>query len=170
MGRPQCDTIMVAYDGGPNADRAIGYAAHYLSATTCHVVTAWETGMQQSARLSTYSGGMQPLLDTRFDSQVDAALLAEAEQTNARGVDLARQAGLTATGRMVEVTSTVWGTLVHAADDLDVDVLVIGTRGASGLKALLRSSVAERVLKHCHRPVLVVPAGCGAVEETAGQN
>ena len=76
------------------------------------------------------------------------------------GVTLAAECGLTARGSLVEVESTVWGALVAAAEALDVDLLVTGTRGASGLKALLRSSVAERVLKHCHRPVFIVPAKC----------
>ena len=47
-----------------------------------------------------------------------------------------------------------------AADALKVDLLVTGTRGSTGLKALLRSSVAERVLKHCQRPVFIVPSRC----------
>ena len=110
--------------------------------------------------MSTLSGGMQPFIDTQLDTGVDQALQAEAESINARGVQLATETGLAARGSLVEVESTVWGALVAAADALDVDLLVTGTRGASGLKALLRSSVAERVLKHCHRPVFIVPAKC----------
>ena len=70
------------------------------------------------------------------------------------------EAGLDARGSLVEVESTVWGALVAAADALKVDLLVTGTRGSTGLKALLRSSVAERVLKHCQRPVFIVPSRC----------
>ncbi|GAA3704288.1 universal stress protein [Gordonia hankookensis] len=153
-------TLMIAYDGSPNADRAIRYAAQFLRAATAHVVTAWQPGGMSPARLSTLSGGMQPFLDTQLEAGVDHALKEEAETLNKSGVELAVSVGMAAHGSLVEVESTVWAALVAAADALDVDLLVTGTRGASGLKALLRSSVAEAVLKHCHRPVFIVPAQC----------
>ncbi|MEE4022192.1 universal stress protein [Gordonia sp. PKS22-38] len=161
-GRDQSarQTLMIAYDGSDNADRAIRYAGRFLRAETAHVVTAWQPGELSPTRLSTLSGGMQPFIDTRLEVGVDEALEQEAENINHRGVDLATEAGLSAKGSLVEVESTVWGALVAAADALSVDLLVTGTRGSSGLKALLRSSVAERVLKHCHRPVFIVPAQC----------
>ncbi|GAB91405.1 hypothetical protein GORHZ_130_00280 [Gordonia rhizosphera NBRC 16068] len=151
---------MIAYDGSPNADRAIRYAGRFLRARTAYVVTAWEPGGMSPTRLSALSGGMQPFVDTRLESGVDEALRDEAAAVNEGGVSLATSVGLTAKGSLVEVESTVWGALVAAADALDVDLLVTGTRGESGLKALLHSSVAESVLKHCNRPVFVVPAKC----------
>lgn len=160
IGAKTDQVLMIAYDGSPNADRAIRYAGTFLRAERAYVVTAWQPGSMSPARMSTLSGGMQPFIDTQLDTGVDQALQAEAESINARGVQLATETGLSARGSLVEVESTVWGALVAAADALDVDLLVTGTRGASGLKALLRSSVAERVLKHCHRPVFIVPAKC----------
>ncbi|WP_262365649.1 universal stress protein [Gordonia sp. OPL2] len=154
------NVLMIAYDGSPNADRAIRYAGQFLRAETAFVVTAWQPGGMSPTRLSTLSGGMQPFIDTRLEAGVDHALESEAETINCKGVDLAKSVGLSARGSLVEVESTVWGALVAAADALDVDLLVTGTRGASGLRALLHSSVAERVLKHCHRPVFIVPAQC----------
>ena len=153
-------TLMIAYDGSPNADRAIRYAGQFLRAQSAVVVTAWQPGGMTPARMSTLAGGMQPFIDTQLDAGVDQALEDEAAAINERGVTLAAESGLSARGTLVEVESTVWGALVAAAEALDVDLLVTGTRGASGLKALLRSSVAERVLKHCHRPVFIVPAKC----------
>ncbi|MGV9709348.1 universal stress protein [Gordonia sp. NPDC003424] len=152
--------LMIAYDGSPNADRAIRYAGQFLRAEKAVVVTAWEPGGMSPARLSSLTGGMQPFIDTRLEAGVDDELRAEATEINTRGVELARSVGLDARGNLVEVESTVWGALVAAADALEVDLLVTGTRGESGLKALLHSSVAERVLKHCHRPVFIVPARC----------
>lgn len=154
------DTIMIAYDGSENADRAIDYAGRFLASHRAYVVTAWESGVHQSARLSALSCGMQPVLDSVVDQDIDDALHDDARQRNSRGVQRAKEAGLVAEGRLAEVDSTIWGALVGAADTLEVDILVTGTRGSSGLRALLHSSVAEHVLKHCHRPVLVVPADC----------
>lgn len=159
-GNSAAQTLMIAYDGSPNADRAIRYAGQFLRAQSAVVVTAWQPGGMTPARMSTLAGGMQPFIDTQLDAGVDQALEDEAASINERGVTLAAECGLTARGSLVEVESTVWGALVAAAEALNVDLLVTGTRGASGLKALLRSSVAERVLKHCHRPVFIVPAKC----------
>lgn len=154
-------SVMIAFDGGANSERAISYAGHFLKASVAHVVTAWQPGTLNPARLSSLSAGIQPFVDTTpLEMDVDDAVRDEAARVNALGVEMARRAGLEAHGTLVEVESTVWGALVSAADTLDVDLLVTGTRGDLGLKALLRSSVAGRVLKHCHRPVFVVPATC----------
>lgn len=154
-------SVMIAYDGGPNSQRAVIYACRFLKASHAHVVTAWQPGSLNPARLSTLSAGIQPFIDTSpLALDVDDALHTEAADINSGGVNLAREYGLTATGTLVEVESTVWGALVAAAETLDVDLLVTGTRGSSGLKALLRSDVAGSVLKHCHRPVFIVPASC----------
>lgn len=154
-------SVMIAFDGAANSERAIDYAAHFLRATMAHIVTAWQPGTLTPARLSTLSAGIQPYVDTAaLELDVDDAVRDEAALVNARGVDRARHAGLDASGTLVEVESTVWAALVAAADSLEVDMLVTGTRGDSGLKALLHSSVAGRVLRHCHRPVFIVPATC----------
>lgn len=157
---PRKTVMMIAYDGSPNADRAIEYASRFLSAHDAHVVTAWEPGTTSPARLSSLASGFGPPPDSTYDAEIDRAVRAEARSVNERGLELAAAHGLTATGSLVEASSTVWGALVAAADALEVDLLVTGTRGASGLRALLRSSVSHRVLQHCHRPVFVVPAQC----------
>lgn len=46
--------------------------------------------------------------------------------------------------------------IVEYADDADVDQIVIGSHGRSGLSRLLRGSVSERVLRHASVPVTVV--------------
>lgn len=50
----------------------------------------------------------------------------------------------------------------EAADELDADLVVIGTHGRTGLKRLLLGSVAERVVRLCRRHVMVArPAADG---------
>lgn len=43
------------------------------------------------------------------------------------------------------------------ADELGADLVVVGTHGRTGLDRMLLGSVAERVLRLAHVPVLVVP-------------
>lgn len=47
--------------------------------------------------------------------------------------------------------------IVREARDNDVDVIVLGTHGRSGLRKVLMGSVAERVIGHAPCPVLVTP-------------
>lgn len=52
-----------------------------------------------------------------------------------------------------------WHELVaHAKSDPDIDLIVIGTHGRTGLKHALLGSVAEKVVRHARCPVLVVRA------------
>lgn len=44
--------------------------------------------------------------------------------------------------------------IVEAADELDADLIVMGTRGAAGLEHLLMGSVAGRTIRTAHCPVL----------------
>ncbi|MDQ1262417.1 MAG: hypothetical protein QG575_1598 [Euryarchaeota archaeon] len=48
--------------------------------------------------------------------------------------------------------------LLKLCRDGGFDLIVLGTIGKSGLKKFLLGSVAEKVVRHAHVPVLVVPA------------
>lgn len=148
--------MVIAYDGTPNARRAVRYAGRFLSASRAVVLTVWSPVQR---------GGSDPIqvdLDGPPDpydaDDVDIAF-ADAQRTNDHGVKLARSAGLTAEARCVAMTGTVWSTIIEAADELDADLIVTGTRGTTGLRSLLQSSVADHVLRRGHRPVLIVPPG-----------
>jgi nucleotide-binding universal stress UspA family protein len=42
------------------------------------------------------------------------------------------------------------------AEDKDIDLIVIGTRGKSGFEKILLGSVASKVVTYAHCPVMVV--------------
>ncbi len=52
---------------------------------------------------------------------------------------------------------TPWKTILEVADDIDADVIVMGTRTHSGVSQFLLGSTANKVMHHTKRPVLVVP-------------
>lgn len=151
------DLMLIAYDGSDNAKRAIEYAGRFLAANRAVVVTAWEPMVRQAARMSGLSGVMQP--EWVPDETAEDIALTDAKTTNDEGVDLALVAGLNAEGRCCESATAIWATIVECADELDADIIVTGTRGTTGLRSLLQSSVADHVLRHSHRPVLIVPPG-----------
>jgi len=51
-----------------------------------------------------------------------------------------------------------WEVIVSVADDLDADLIVVGTHGRHGLARALLGSVAEHVVRTSHRPVLTLSA------------
>ena len=61
-------------------------------------------------------------------------------------------------------------TLLDLADQLDVDLVVVGTRGRGEPAALLLGSVARTVADHVRRPTLVVPAAAGSVHLRRGDD
>jgi nucleotide-binding universal stress UspA family protein len=46
--------------------------------------------------------------------------------------------------------------IVEYAEDKNIDLIVVGSRGMSGFKKLLLGSVASGVVTYAHCPVLVV--------------
>ena len=46
--------------------------------------------------------------------------------------------------------------IIHAAKDKDVDLIVLGTHGRTGLSNVLIGSVAEKVVHHAHCGVLTI--------------
>jgi len=53
-------------------------------------------------------------------------------------------------------TNSIASTIVEFAENEKVELIVVGTRGASGVKRMLLGSVASGVVTYAHCPVLVV--------------
>ncbi len=52
---------------------------------------------------------------------------------------------------------TPWKTILRVADEIDADVIVMGTRTHSAMGQFLLGSTANRVMHNSKRPVLIVP-------------
>ena len=98
-----------------------------------------------------------PLLWTDQTTEIEAA---EREELAAE----ASEAGLEHPEILVE-TGDPADAIIKAAEDQDVDVIVVGSHDKGFLRRLLDPSVADRVVHHSHRPVLVVG---GVVEDDHG--
>ncbi|HEY7081045.1 MAG TPA: universal stress protein [Nitrososphaeraceae archaeon] len=55
-----------------------------------------------------------------------------------------------------DVVSRIGGAIVNYAEKEKVDLIVVGTRGRSGLKKMLIGSVASDILHYAHCPVMIV--------------
>jgi nucleotide-binding universal stress UspA family protein len=81
---------------------------------------------------------------------------ADAMQRAEVGAARAREAGFDAVPRAA-IAPTTWEGILGVADELDAPMIVLGSRGLSGLRELARGSVSHDVATHSERPVLIVP-------------
>jgi nucleotide-binding universal stress UspA family protein len=58
--------------------------------------------------------------------------------------------------------------ILHLAEELDCDLIVMGTHGRTGLGRLLMGSVAEKVLRKAPCPVITVKCPADAVQTSSG--
>jgi nucleotide-binding universal stress UspA family protein len=148
--------ILVAYDGSPEARSALARAAELFPGRGAVVATVWEPGLASAVPDPGGIGGPAAPVDLDAVAEVDDLMAKRAAGIAAEGVERARQAGLQAEPVSTEDESNVAETIARIADEHEVAVVVVGSRGLSGLKARLLGSTSESILHHCRRPVLVV--------------
>ena len=148
-------TILFAYDGSESADAAIAAAGQLLGDVdaTADVVTVWEPLTVEALRAARF-GGSPPIPPDVPD--VDRRAAAQAKRLAEHGARVAGEAGFDARPLWVADKKRIAETIVESADELDVDLIVMGARGLTGIAAFL-GSVSNHVLQHAHRPVLIVP-------------
>ncbi len=150
--------VLIAYDGTPNARRAIEHAGAYLVVRRAIILTIWTPMRTGPDPVSFDLDGPPDPVDPGVAAEPDIAF-ADAQRTNLEGAELARSAGLAAEPLCVPLKATVWRTIIATADNVDAGLIVTGTRGTTGLRSLMQSSVSDRVLRHGRRPMLIVPPG-----------
>jgi nucleotide-binding universal stress UspA family protein len=137
------DRILVAVDGSDNSLAAVVWVAGLAAATGAEVVAVHALGL-----LDRLDGGEQvpsqanrDEITRRFEDDWCAPL-------DAAGV---RSRRIVRDGNPVSV-------VLAAADDEDVDLIVLGSRGLGGYPELLLGSTSTQVAQHSSRPVTIVPS------------
>ena len=154
---PRDGPVLVAYDGSPAADEAVAAAGRLLPGRRALVVHAWESPLRHSLSGRALSG--VPVTEVgEFTKDLETWLRETAEATVADGVELAKKAGLQASGEAVESSSTAWRVLTAAAETRDATVIVAGSQGHGGVASVLLGSVSAGLVHHAERPVLIVRA------------
>jgi nucleotide-binding universal stress UspA family protein len=145
---PANGPVLFAYDGSDLAAFAIEEAAAQLQdGREAVVVCVWQP-VDVGFVLS--SG--------RHLNATDATEVRRAaEETAARGAELAEEAGFRARGVAVEAAPT-WKGIVSAAEEHRAGLIVFGSHCRSGVSGRLHGSVTTDVMKHCAFSVLAVRA------------
>src|SRR4051812_33763572 len=140
--------ILIAYDGTPCSDHAIDVAGALLGGGRAHVLHVW-----QAIEPFELIAAVPMVPDPLDDEAIRARAIADA------GAERARAAGFDADGEALEAIGSTTAVLEDAIERLRPRLVVVGSRGLTGLAALLKGSVSHHVSAHAHTPVLVVPAG-----------
>ncbi|APT93376.1 universal stress protein [Corynebacterium phocae] len=150
-------TMLIAFDGSEEAARALEYAAKLLRPEVVEILTAWEPAALQAARAVSRTGMHQSTVGAESNAIEDDPAYAEAKELCRQGVAVAEGLGLAGRAHLVEVSTNIAAAIVESAHELDVDVIVTGTRGLTGLRAWWNSSTAEHIVRNSGVPVFVVP-------------
>lgn len=134
--------IVWATDGSAGADQALGYAKDLARAYSADLVVVH--GEQMSAARSSIG----------YTRRVDEEDL---EAKIKRQVAEMTDSGLSVTVKVIGGHAHPATLIAEVAEDVDADLVVVGTRGHTPLAGLMLGSVTDRLLHILHCPVLAVP-------------
>jgi nucleotide-binding universal stress UspA family protein len=147
--------ILMSYDGSTDAQAAIDHAARLLPGTPTTVLTVWEPFIDLLTRSGSLAAGVGGYGDA---AAIDEASREAALATATSGAERATAAGLKAQPRIEARHAGIGQAVLAVADEIDADVIVMGTRGLSGVKSFLVGSVSGDVVQHADRAVMIVPS------------
>jgi nucleotide-binding universal stress UspA family protein len=154
MSSPDGLHIMVGYDASLAANAAIDAGAQLVPQARASVVTLWTPPFFSDDLRKRLWDGTRDI--EAFQAAVEREGRREAEQIAAAGATLARAAGWTAESRIERSLGSEGLQFAQVADQADADLLLVGSRGLGGARAVL-GSFSDMVVHYSPRPVLVVP-------------
>ena len=139
------DRILLALDGSPLAEQALPHAIAQAERFEAELVLL---RVLEPLRLSS---GLSPVAVERTEERtrrlVQEYLESIAARVEGQGVPV----------RAVTVEGRSHLEIIRFAESNQIDLIVISSRGASGLSRWLMGSVADRVVRGARMPVLLVP-------------
>ncbi|MBN3835689.1 universal stress protein [Burkholderia sp. Ac-20344] len=153
--------ILVALDGSDTSSRALDAALTLASETGARLTPVYVVDFLVPA-YDMYGYDPSILVDA-FREEGLRVTDDAAQRMQARGV-----AGTPQISNVAPAGEDIPHRIVALADELEADLIVMGTHGRRGVQRLFLGSVAERVLRLATRPVLMIPASCppGKAAET----
>jgi nucleotide-binding universal stress UspA family protein len=141
--------IVIATDGSENTQKAISYGIEIakLSGATVHALYVVDTSSFSSIPMST-EGGWEAMYEI-LKAEGGKAVSEVKKQGEAAGVEV----------REVVLEGHPVNEIIEFAENNDVDLIVLGTLGKTGFDRFLLGSVAEKVVRSSHVPVMVVRSG-----------
>lgn len=148
----QIKQILVPTDFSENAKHALSYATELAKRCSAQLHLL-HTPVIPTYLLMDLSYSPGPEAVTRILNESQDALDEQARSLESAGVDYFT----------VIREGTVHEVIRDYAREHDVDLVVVGTHGRSGVSKLMYGSVTERVIKTVHTPIIVIPPDGGTM-------
>jgi nucleotide-binding universal stress UspA family protein len=142
--------ILIATDGSETSMRAAKMAVGIGKKSGAVITAVYVVDVHRLAQLPGYAA-MPGIKDNLME-----LMSREGSEALEEIGDMARDAGVAYERAVAEGDPSE--ELLKLCRNPGFDLIVLGTIGKSGLKKFLLGSVAEKVVRHSHVPVLVVPA------------
>jgi nucleotide-binding universal stress UspA family protein len=154
-GSTNARPALLCFDGSEDAVAAIVTAGEMLAPRKAVVLTVWEpvASWQPYDPATILSAPLSRLASHALG--LDEAVRDLAREQMEHGIELAKQAGFHAEGRLEE--GKPWRMICQSANALGAEPIVVGARGLGRVESALLGSVSTAVVFHAKRPVLVVP-------------
>lgn len=137
--------ILVATDGSENAERAASYGINIAKATGAEVHALYVISTQYAVTTRTvmgWSDAFEEYLANKGGVAIDAV------------EKLGKEAGVKI--EPVFLKGIPADKILEYAEENNIDLIVMGTHGLTGVKRFLIGSVAENVIRHSKVPVMVI--------------
>jgi nucleotide-binding universal stress UspA family protein len=138
--------ILAATDFSESADAAITHAIALAYEAQASLTLLYVYQVMPYTEVVGFASFEPRLHESHLHSSERVLLQAKAE---------AEQQGVAQVGIALE-QGTPYHTITKFAKEGNYDLIVVGTHGRTGIRHTLIGSVAERVVRHAHCPVLVV--------------
>jgi nucleotide-binding universal stress UspA family protein len=136
--------ILVAVDGSEHSDRAVRHALDLFGAGLCAELHFVNVQPNLGGAISSFVS----------KDQIDAHHREEGNKGLASAIELAKKASVEA---KVHIGVGRHGEVIHDfVDKIGVGMVVLGTRGHTGLAGVLLGSVAQDVIAHVSVPVTLI--------------
>ncbi|MEO6859882.1 MAG: universal stress protein [Solirubrobacteraceae bacterium] len=136
--------ILICYDGSPSAKRAVSVARATIADDHAVLLHVWEPPVAFLADAFSDPGlGLEPPLKVLEQSAVNRAQAIATE-----GHELARNDGLTVEVRVERDETSAWRTILDVADEIEAELIVVGTRGRIAVQSDLLGSVSGAIVHH----------------------
>ena len=148
---PTFQRILVPVDFSPSSKSAVACALSLAERyqATVHLLHTWELPVPLRPDLMVGSGNVQASLEEHARLESERCMrefLFDMELTARKGISSEVREG------------TAQSVILGTAEAKQIDLIVMGTHGRTGLSRLMLGSVAEKVVRYAGCPVLTVHA------------
>jgi nucleotide-binding universal stress UspA family protein len=142
---------LIATDGSEVSLDAGRKAVALIHPTKVTLLTVADTSIAEDSGAGGFEGN---LLSPAEAERARTAILAEGDDELAQTIEALGLDPAIVERRLVEGSSGQM--IIHVAEEVDADVIVVGSHGKGWLKRVVIGSISEYVVHHSTRPVLVV--------------